>query len=727
MRFVALVFGWVAVFVLGAKAEADKALADARLGPLKDLNGYFPFEVPATAALWEKRAEEVRRRVLVSQGLWPMPKKTLLRPVIHGRMDFGDYSVEKVYFESFPGFYVTGNLYRPVGRRGLSPGVLCPHGHWAKGRFMDNENVRKEIAQGAERFEEGGRSPLQSRCAQLARMGCTVFHYDMIGYGDSVQIGYELAHRFARQRPEMNRRQGWGLFSPQAESHLQSVMGLQTWNSIRALDFLETLPEVDKQRLAATGASGGGTQTFMLAAIDSRLAAAFPAVMVSTAMQGGCVCENACLLRIGTGNVEIAALFAPKPLGLSGANDWTVEMSGKGFPELRALYRLLGRKENAMLKALNHFGHNYNYVSRTAMYHWFNRHLRLGLAEPILEKDYPYLPQAELTVWNAAHPQPQGGDDFERNLLRHWLEDGRRQLLALAERPQVFAELAAPAIDVVLGRTLESAGKVIWEERRKVERANHWETAGLLRNTTYGEALPAVFFQPKERQGATVIWLSALGKAGLRDGEDQLRPWMRRLLDGGATVVGADLLWQGEFLADERPLQRTRRVKNPREAAAYTFGYNHAVFAQRTHDVLTIVQFLKTQKPPSEKIVLAGLNGAGHWAAAARSVCGKAVQKYAIDTGGFRFGEVEDLHDPDFLPGGAKYLDLPGFLILGGAQPLWLAGESAQTQEWLQNRYAKADAEDDLTFPKPSQTSANAAADWILKRLRRQSEKTPQN
>ena len=587
---------------------------------------------------------------------------------------------------------------------------------------MDNENVRKEIAQGAERFEEGGRSPLQSRCAQLARMGCTVFHYDMIGYGDSVQIGYELAHRFARQRPEMNRRQDWGLFSPQAESHLQSVMGLQTWNSIRALDFLETLPEVDKQRLAATGASGGGTQTFMLAATDARLAAAFPAVMVSTAMQGGCVCENACLLRIGTGNVEIAALFAPKPLGLTSANDWTAEMSDKGFPELRALYRLLCREENVMLKALNHFGHNYNYVSRTAMYHWFNRHLRLGLAEPILERDYPYLSQAELTVWNAAHPQPQGGDDFERNLLRHWLEDGRKQLLALAERPRAFADLAAPAIEVVLGRTLESAGKVIWKERRKVERENHWETAGLLRNTTYGESLPAVFFQPKKQRGAAVIWLSTLGKAGLRDDNGRLRPWMRRLLDGGATVVGADLLRQGEFPADEGSLRRTRRVKNPREAAAYTFGYNHAVFAQRVHDVLTIVQFLKTQKP-SEKIVLAGLDGAGHWAAAVRSVCGKAVQKCAIDTEGFRFGEVKDAHDPDFLPGGAKYLDLPGFLLLGDAQPLWLAGESAQTRAWLQRRYAKADA-GDLTFPEPGESSPNAAADWILKGLSGLNEET---
>ena len=91
-----------------------------------------------------------------------------------------------------------------------------------------------------------------------------------------------------------------------------------------------------------TGASGGGTQTFILCGIDPRPAVAFPAVMVSTAMQGGCTCENAPLLRIGTGNVEFAGLFAPKPLGMTGADDWTKEIATKGLPELKQLYKLLG-------------------------------------------------------------------------------------------------------------------------------------------------------------------------------------------------------------------------------------------------------------------------------------------------------------------------------------------------------------------------------------------------
>jgi dienelactone hydrolase len=244
-----------------------------------------------------------------------MPVKTPLNAVIHGRIEQPEYTIEKVYFESFPGFYVTGNLYRPATVSGRVPGILSPHGHWANGRFYDSGEaaVLRDIVQGAERFEDGGRSPMQARAVQLAKMGCVVFHYDMIGYADCQQISFEIAHRFAKQRPEMNRAEGWGLYSPQAESNLQSVMGLQTWNSIRALDFLESLPDVDPQRLAATGASGGGTQTFMLAAVDPRLAVSFPAVMVSTAMQGGCTCENACLLRVGTGNIELAGLFAPKP------------------------------------------------------------------------------------------------------------------------------------------------------------------------------------------------------------------------------------------------------------------------------------------------------------------------------------------------------------------------------------------------------------------------------
>ena len=242
----------------------------------------FPSRRPLPASAWEQRAEQVRRQILVSQGLWPLPEKTPLNPVIHGKVKREGYTIERVYFESMPGFFVTGSLYRPTGKTDKLPGVLCPHGHWRDGRFHEwtRKEVREQIVRGAERFEEGGRAPLQARCVQLARMGCVVFHWDMLGAADSQQLSVEVVHKFAKQRPEMNSSENWGLYSPQAESHLQSIMGLQTWNSIRSLDFLLSLPEIDHQRIGVTGASGGGTQTFMLCAVDPRPTVAFPAVMV---------------------------------------------------------------------------------------------------------------------------------------------------------------------------------------------------------------------------------------------------------------------------------------------------------------------------------------------------------------------------------------------------------------------------------------------------------------
>ncbi len=487
---------------------------DARLAPLKDLDGYFPFTPPASKAEWDKRAEHVRRQILVSQGLWPMPRKTPLHAVLHGRIDRGDYTVEKVFFESVPGFFVTGNLYRPKNIVGKAPGVLFAHGHWADARLTETTDteLRRELAEGEERFEQGGRSRFQSMCVQLARMGCVVWQWDMLGNSDSQQLSMQLVHGFAKQRPEMNTTENWGLFSPQAEAHLQSAMGLQTWNSIRSLDFLLSLPEVDPDRVAMTGASGGGTQTMILAAIEPRLALSFPAVMVSTAMQGGCTCENASLLRVGTGNVEFAGLFAPKPQGMTCANDWTKEMSTKGFPDLKRLYALLGASDNVMLKRGEQFPHNYNAVSRSAFYTWLNRHFKLGQIEPVIERDYAPLQRDELTVWEAQHPAPKAAaPDFERQLLRWLHDDAQKNLAAAQSTPEGFRQTFGSAFDIVLDGGLTEAGEVEWDMMHKADRGAWIEMSGLLRNKSYHEELPAVFCYPKQWNGHTVIWLTGEG------------------------------------------------------------------------------------------------------------------------------------------------------------------------------------------------------------------------
>jgi dienelactone hydrolase len=691
---------------------------DRRLEPLKDLDGYFPFYPPPTQEAWLHRSERLRRQLLVALGLWPLPTRSPLNAVIHGRVDQQDYTVEKVYFESAPGFLVTGNLYRPKGKPGPHPAILSPHGHWDNGRFMDfgSERVQQEIARGSEQFAEGGRSPLQARCVGLARLGCVVFHYDMLGYADSQQIPMAIAHGFAKQRPEMNTPVNWGLFSPAAEAHGQSVMGLQTWNSIRALDFLSQLPDVDPRRIGVTGASGGGTQTFVLCALDPRPALAFPAVMVSTAMQGGCTCENASGLRVGTGNVEIAALFAPKPLGLTTANDWTKEMATKGYPELEQLFRLMGGEGKLMLHRGEQFDHNYNAPSRGALYGWVNRHFDLGHTQPITERDYQRLNREQLSVWDDQHPAPPGGVDFERRLLRWFHHDAERQLSQARTSLPEFRRVYHGGIEIVLGRAQDDRGTVSWEPVRQADRPIYRELAGWIRNRTHGEDLPVLLLQPRQPARRVALWVHPSGESGLFEGE-QPTAQIRRLLEAGIAVAGVDLLYQGEFLPDGKPLVTTRRVKNPREAAAYTFGYNHAVFAQRVHDIMTVAVGLPLMMPELASIDLVGLDGAGPWAAAAGALLGAVIDRLAVDTGGFRFGGVNDLQSPDFLPGGAKYGDLPGMLAAGAPRPLWVAGERPEGLAIPREIYALANASHQLTQDTgPSGQAGAAVVKWLLNR-----------
>jgi hypothetical protein len=693
---------------------------DVRLQPLKDLNGYFPFTPPKTREEWERRAEYVRRQILVSQGLWPMPTKTPLKVVLHGRIERPDYTVEKGYFESAPGLYVTGNLYRPRNLTSKAPGVLFAHGHWRDARLSQetDANLLRELSTGEERFEKGGRSRFQSMCVQLARMGCVVWQWDMLSDSDSVQFSRQIVHGFAKQRPEMNTAQNWGLYSSQAEAHLQSIMGLQTWNAIRSLDFLLSLPEVDPERTAITGASGGGTQTMLLAAVDPRVKLSFPAVMVSTAMQGGCTCENASLLRVNTGNIEFAGLFAPKPQGMTTANDWTKEMATKGFPELKQLYALLGAPNDVMLHRGEHFPHNYNAVSRSAFYTWLNRYFKLGQREPVIEQDFEPLEREQLTVWDAEHPAPPAADpEFERRLLRWFTDDAARQLRAAAAAPGTRRSQVGAAVEVLVGRKLATAGETEWAAGEQQDRGTYVEQSGTVRNKSYGEELPVLQLVPKNANGRCLLWLGDAGRSALHGANGVTSPAVRRLLSAGVTIVGADLLFQGAFLTEGQRVERTRTVANTREFAGYTFGYNHSLFAQRVHDVLTLVKHLRGEQAglavKVASVDAAGFGGVGPVVAAARAVSGDAIRRAAVDTGGFRFGKLLDFRDPRFLPGGAKYLDLPGLLALGAPHPLWVAGEGA-TPELVSDVYRAEGQAARLTAYTGAEPES-AAAQWLEK------------
>lgn len=730
-RFVAAQF--VGILVCGLLASPTSSAADpfralpegkkpddVRLLDPKDLDGYFPFTPPKTREEWAPRAAAVKRQIMASQGIWPLPTRTPLNAVVHGLIERDDYTVEKVYFEAFPGFFVTGSLFKPKGKPGPHPAFLYAHGHFSNGRFHDAgvAATRREIVIGAERFEDAGRNPLQSCSVQLARMGCVVFQYDMIGYADSQQLSFDLGHRFAKQRPEMNSAENWGLYSPQAEANLQSIMGLQTWSSIRALDFVLDLPNIDKTRVGVTGASGGGTQTFLLAAVDDRVTLAFPAVMVSTSMQGGCTCENASLLRVGTGNIEFSALFAPKPQGMTGADDWTKEMSTKGFPEIRQHYALMGAPNNVMLAPLYHFKHNYNYVSRSAMYGWVNKHFKLGIPEPVVEEDYKRLDAAELTVWDVAHPKPPSGDDFERKLVKHWTSDAAEQIKKLTptdkESLAKWREVVGGGWQAIMQRELPTAAEIDYERVNEEDRGDITQFTGLVKNKRHSEQLPALFWLPENWNKRVVIWLTENGKQGLVQNDGKPIPEVRKLLKEGVAVAGVDLLFQGEFLQDQKVAQN-RVVKNPREFAGYTYGYNHALLAQRAHDVLTMISFVKNHPDKPERIDLVALDGSAPIAALARAQAGSAIHSAAIQTNGFRFASVNDYRALNFLPGSAKYGDIPALLALGSPGALWVGGESdaALALTTAVHRAAAGDAKKLVISPDKT---PNGAIEFLLQR-----------
>jgi hypothetical protein len=681
--------------------SAEKA-ADSRLhAKLRTFNDKdFFFRVPATKEAWLQRRQAVREQILVALGLWPMPVKTPLKPVIHGKIDRDEYTIEKVFFASYPGHYVSGNLYRPKasgGRKppeGKLPGVLCPHGHWPNGRFYeaDDKTVAAQIKQGAEKTLEGAKYPLQARCAQLARMGCVVFHYDMVGYADN----NAFPHRT-------------GFTDAEAELRLQSFMGLQTWNSLRALDFLLSLPEVDATRIGVTGASGGGTQTFILCAIDDRPTVAFPAVMVSTAMQGGCVCENCSHLRVGTGNVEFAALFAPKPLAMTGANDWTIDIERKGLPELKALYRLYGAEDRVLARCFPQFPHNYNQVSREVMYNWFNKHLKLGQSEPVVEKPFQPVPPKELSVYDASHPRPSDSVDAAR-LRQYMTEQSDKQIAALLPKDEKslaeYRRIFGTALRVMIHDELPAADQV--EEVHKGEDEDHDGYSSrcyVLSRKGLNERIPALAVWPPDFDGTAVVWIHPRGKTSLfQDGK--LVAAAKKILDRKSAILAVDVFGVGDLSLD-KPF-----AVDPKYAG-FTFGYNRTLLAERVHDILTAVAFAKNHEQV-RTVHLVGFDKAGPWVLLARGLCGDAVARTATDFNGFRFDQVQTISDEMMLPGGLKY-GLPALAALAAPGELYVHNHRGTgLGQWLTAVYETAGAKDKIHMSSEKAPEEKAVA-WLLR------------
>jgi dienelactone hydrolase len=633
---------------LAPAAEPALPERDQRASAVQTLNTPRAFPEIKSKSEWQQRAQAIREQALVSCGLWPLPEKTPLNTKVFGRIERDGYTVEKVHFQSYPGFYVAGNLYRPRGKgNGPFPGILNPHGHWANGRLAD---------------EAAG--SIAARCISFARQGMVAFSWDMVGYNDTqfappaVKAGYNTHRHFANDLTN----QLWHI----------SQMGLQTWNSIRALDFLESLPEVDKKRLACTGESGGGTQTFMLGAVEDRLAAQAPIVMVSHSMQGGCSCENVAGLRVDYSNMEIAAVPAPRPQIIVGATgDWTrttLELEG---PAIEKVYRLFSADDKLHYVRFD-YNHNYNKTSREAVYESFGKWLlHAPDAATLQEAAYTKEPDADLRVFpNDKFPadavtEEQLTEYLIKNATNEWwtyapvnpplLERYRKQMLPMWKR----------------SLQLEFVERGLMAQPDKITKAPEYtSTKVTLGRTGRNDRIPVTLITPRrDTLRVMVVLAHEKGRSGFLDANGAPKGLAGKLLEKNLAVLLVDTFGTGE--------SANSSAKARDYSKEFYTTYNRTEVQERVQDLVTACAFAQTHGK-GRRVVLCGTGRAGLWAMlaapASDSLVADCVQFDSTDD---RKLLAQDL----FTPGLRKLGAFEGVAAITAPNPLLLhnAGEKFAT------------------------------------------------
>ncbi|MBI5386919.1 MAG: hypothetical protein HZA90_19780 [Verrucomicrobia bacterium] len=628
----------------GPSAAQSLPEHDQRYGPPRTLNTRRAFPEIAARAEWEKRAQQIREQALVSCGLWPMPAKPPLSAKIFGRVERDGYSVEKVCIQTHAGVCLAGNLYRPRGQGpGPFPAVLNPHGHWSKGRLEDTQL-----------------GSIAGRCISLARQGMIAFSYDMVGYNDTQFADAGTTPPAAKTRHHFSADPALQLW------HI-SLMGLQTWNSLRALDFLESLSDVDKSRLGCTGASGGGTQTFMLGAIDDRLAAQAPNVMVSHSMQGGCLCENAPGLRVEYSNMELAAVAAPRPQILVAASrDWTKDTMSVEGPALEKIYKLFNAPEKLRYLRLD-FDHNYNQPSREQVYGWFGKWLR-GRPDfaPIPEPPFQKEPDEALRVFpdDKLPPDAVTEEQFVNRLIQQY----RQQWLELPPKnPPLVERYRArwlPAWKHSLQVGFVEKGLLVQIERT-TKLADHTVTQLTLGRAGKGDRVPALLLTPRrDTSGALVVLVHTNGLSAFSDPNHAPAGLAKAILDRGVGVLLVTLFQTGELAEAGRDRDYFKD---------FFTTYNRTDVQERVQDIITACAFAQSYRG-GRRVILCGAGRAGLWSLLAAPAADMLIADcHALDS-----ARDSALLAPDlFTPGLRRLGGFEGVVLLMAPNPLLLHNTGA--------------------------------------------------
>lgn len=579
---------------------------DTRLHRLRDTWVSFPPPVFTTREALEARAQELRYTLMMSAGLYPLPEQTPLNPRYETVGEYDGYTVKKVMFESFPGLWSTGNLFLPQKLTAPAPAILNVVGHWEDQRLTRRSD------------DSDGAADYPQQLANFARMGFVCLITDMIGKVDSRQ----LSHEYGKGKQEL---------------FLSNGLGVQLWNNIRALDLLCGMPEVNGSRIGVTGASGGGSQSLFLALADPRIRAVAPINMISLHMQGGCQCENAPGLRRDTTNAELCAALAPTPLFLSGSTgDWTCNLLTCEAPIMRQAYALYGAEKNVET-VYQYRDHQYNSVTREAVYAFFSRHL---MGREILWKEQPIETGDILDLtWFRQNGKAPGFENDAEFFRFHRLE-----------RVSQTAKLT-PAERVAMLRWMTGVqeGRMPQMIRRSEQLMAHCLLEKGILTDGLGAQIPFVMLFPRGwDQKKLTIRLSGSGKACLN------APETKETLRSGTAILSADLFLTGEFEAEGTPANRS---------VQYLTCFHHTDVACQVQDIALLWQFGHSRMAPEGVITLEAHSAAAYPAACALpllpglggAVLDRCIQQLETD---------DDYMENCFIPGIGTLGGIPGCLEL---------------------------------------------------------------
>lgn len=650
--------------------DPSQTVNDARGAASRDLN--TPYTFPNyTKAEWTKKAEALRQQVRVANGLVPEHEPTPINAQIFGKIEREDYTVEKVHFEPFPGFFTTGNLYRPKGKTGPFPGIVSPHGHWGRGRLEDIE-----------------RGSIPARCINFAKQGYVIFSFDMIGHNDS---GKQLEHRYGGAKEAL-----WGL----------SAMGLQLQNAISAIDFLQDLPDVDKERIGCTGASGGGSQTFILTAVDDRIKVSAPVNMISATMQGGCLCENAPNLRLEASNLEIGALMAPRPLLLvSCTGDWTSNTPTVEYPAIRSIYAHFDAEDKIHQVQVD-ADHNYNKESREAVYAWFAKwFLKDDDASAYKEVPYEVESDEDLLVFSdrdlPEHALKQN------DILRSWamLSDKaiEKRKPTNSEEHQQFKEEMDSALQHSLGLHIPDSNEVtVAEPEGAFPTTYHPDFSArhlLISRKGIGDAIPAILFRTEPLVGhdPVVVVVHPDGKEGLINPETgQPSRMIKEIINSDRKVLIIDVFGTGEHGDYERG-----------EDTNNFTTYNRTTAALRVQDIVTTLLYFTTRGDVSE-VSLIGIGEAGLWTLLAAGFTN--IKRVIADAAQFDTSNAEAYLKTLPIPSLRRVGDFrtAGTLIAPHKLIIHNTGDVFNTT-WIEDVYKNIGAEENLLVRKDIMPDAEIA------------------